>query len=74
MKALIKAVIWALFNILGGWLLYENLFHVGKLGVAAVGLLILMAANVWLAWSMVALIRGRAHEPALQPEHAEGLR
>lgn len=71
MKALIKALIWALSNVVGGWLLYENLFHVGKLGIAAVGLLTLMAANAWLAWNIATLIRGKVHDSALRPEHAK---
>jgi hypothetical protein len=57
MKNIIEAIIWVTMNLVGGWLVATNLFQVGRLGAAAVGILILAAAWVWLLWVLVSFIR-----------------
>ena len=60
MKALLEAVAWILLNILGGWLIATNLLEVGRLGVAAVGFVIVIMAWGWLFASIVTGLRRRA--------------
>ncbi len=60
MKALLEAVAWTLLTLVGGWLIAANLLEVGRLGVAAVGFLILIVAWGWLVASIVAGLKRKA--------------
>ncbi len=61
MKAIIEAVAWTLLNALGIWLVAANLFQVGRLGAAAVGLLIILSAWTWLIWVLGGVVKKRLH-------------
>jgi len=61
MKALIEAIIWLAANVLGGWLVATNLFLVGRLGLAAAGILTILVAWTWLVWVLASVIRRNVH-------------
>ena len=57
MKALIEAILWLATNLFGGWLVAKNLFEVGSLGAAAVGMLLILIAWLWLGWALGSAIK-----------------
>ncbi len=61
MKPFIVAIIWLGANLLGAWLVATNLLQVGTLGVALVGMLVILLAWVWLVHAAITVTRTSAH-------------
>ena len=59
MKAIIEAILWIAANILGIWLVAENLSMVGRLGAAATGILILLVAWSWMVFVAIRALSQR---------------
>jgi hypothetical protein len=59
MKAIIEAALWAIANVLGVWLVVENLSEVGRLGAVAAGFLILLTAWAWIVFVGIRALRQR---------------
>ncbi len=57
MKAIVEAALWVVANMLGVWLVVENLSEVGRLGAAATGFLILLVAWSWIVFVVIRALK-----------------